>query len=330
MLRRARFASRFSSFSTPSKTSMRPRAYLPYDQIAQWLDAIGPELRAADFVGVVAVLRGGVFPAHCVSFATGLPVFSLRYSRSDRRASWAGELPPPGKLLICEDIAGSGSTLADAVEFVRATHPEHEVLTIVSDEWSRLQPRWSMQRAGIQTVLPWERHDQTPAHKADRREGGTQATAALRPDHEYRFWGVDLDGVMCSDLAPERYAADLSACLAERDTLPLLPLAPTLMPGTHAIVTGRPLQDQARTRQWLARHGFEAIAVHHRDPQQHDASIDAVARHKGSTADRLGCSDFIESCPHQATLIAMHFPHLRVYWWRDGQPVLLSAASASI
>lgn len=308
----------------------RHRRFLSYDEISQWIDAIAPELQAGNYAGIVAVLRGGIFPAQCAAFATGVPLSFLRYGRRDQQATWVGSPPPPGRVLICEDVAGCGLTLVNAVRQVAGTHPEYDVLTIVSDGLSRLRPRWSMVLPGVQTVFPWERHDQTPRHQRDWHAGGAMGSLTMRADHDYRFWGVDLDGVLCEDLAPADYALDLEACLARRDSIPLAVRAPRLSPASHVIVTGRPIQDAERTSAWLATHGIRDVQVRFRDPSTHGSSIDAVAAHKGQTADALGCSDFIESCAHQATLIALGWPHMRVYWWRGGAPVLVSAVAAAV
>jgi hypothetical protein len=218
-----------------------------------------------------------------------------------------------------------GHTLSTCLDVVRQTHPDTDVLTVVSDELSRIHPRWSMALPGVQTVFPWERHDQAPRHQKDWHAGGATGSIEMKSDHEYRFFGVDLDGVLLDDLLPSAYELDLEACLAQRDSLPMASYAPRLSPNTHAVVTGRPTQDRDRTRIWLDKHGYGDIAVHHRDPATHGSSTELVAAHKAQAADRIGCSDFIESCPHQAALIAVAVPHVRVYWWNLGQPVLLSA-----
>lgn len=304
---------------------MRQRSFLTFDQIGHWVDSIGSDLRGENYVAIVGVLRGGLFPAQCAAFATGASLHFIRYSRTSQKASWVGDPPPAGKVLLCEDVAGMGQTLATCLELVRQTNPDTDVLAVVSDELSRIQPKWSMFVPGVQTVFPWERHDQAPQHLKDWREGGATGSISMKADHSYRFFGVDMDGVLLDDLHPSEYEDDLSACLARRDLLPMTSHAPRMSLGSHVVITGRPAQDLERTRIWLERHGYGDIPVHHRDPKAHSSSTEAVATHKASTADRIGCSDFIESDPHQAALIAVFVPHIRVYWWNLGQPVLLSA-----
>jgi hypoxanthine phosphoribosyltransferase len=307
----------------------RPRTYLSYDAIALWVDSIAPQLRAAGCSFIAGVLRGGMFPAQCVAFATGLPLHFIRHDRATQRASWVGPLPPPGKALVCEEIAGMGTTLANCLRLLSATHPEHELLTVVSDDRSRVQPRWSQRFDGVQVVFPWERHDQVPRHRRDWAEGGATGLRAMLPDHAYRLVAVDLDGVLCDDIAPDRYAADLAACLAERDQLLMAAHCPALEADTHVVVTGRPEEDRPRTLAWLQRHGLGALPVHFRDPLVDPPTDEGSARHKGRTADRLGCTDFIESSAQQAVFLAEQFPQLRVHWWRLGKPVLILARTSA-
>ena len=91
------------------------------------------------------------------------------------------------------------------------------------------------------------------------------------------------------------------------------------------IITGRPQMDRERTRAWLDANGYAGIAVQHRDPDVHGHDDVSVAYHKAVTAERLGITDFLESCPRQAILISTRVPQIRVYWWRGGEPVLVSA-----
>jgi hypoxanthine phosphoribosyltransferase len=306
----------------------RPRTYFSYDQISLWIESLAAELQAEQFTGVVGILRGGAFAAICVAFNTGAPLHFMRYDRESQQAQWVGSPPPPGKLLVCEDVAGLGYTLAHCLELVQRTHPEHEVLTVVSDDYSRLKPRWTLQFSNTQAILPWERHMQTLAQRTHWYQGGAKGQLPMLPDHEYRFWGVDMDGVLCADLPSQRYADDLTACLLDRDELPPAPQAPSLEPETHVIVTARPEEDRVRTQAWLARHGLSDVAVHLRDPGVHDSTLEGSAHHKGHTATQLGCTDFLESCPAQSALIAAQWPLLRVYWWQEGRPLRILATRA--
>ena len=311
--------------STVPSLDRRP-SYLGYTQISQWIDSIGDELRAEEFVAVAAVLRGGLFPAQCAAFATGAPLSFIRYDRSRQEASWHGDAPPPGRLLLCEDMAGHGHTLVNCRALVQRTHADHRVLTVVSDELSRIRPDWSMHRPHVQTVLPWEREVVSTQFRRDYwHEDGAHGHHPMAPDHCYRSWGIDLDGVLCDDLPAQRYDTCMDDALNERDALPRAAKAPPLSKRQHCVVTGRPHTDHARTRAWLDSRGYASIDVHFRDPARHDHDDRSIAIHKAMAAERLGVTDFIESCVHQAVLISAHAPHMRVFWWRDGDPVLINA-----
>lgn len=145
---------------------MQPAVYLSHDEISQWIESIKHEILEHPFVAVVGILRGGGFPALCVSFSTGLPVFHIQYDRKTQRASWVGEPPPPGLLLVCEDFAGSGQTLLNSLLFIKETH-ECKTLTLISDELSRHQADWTRRYNGHRVILPWERHCHSPSHRQD-------------------------------------------------------------------------------------------------------------------------------------------------------------------
>jgi hypoxanthine phosphoribosyltransferase len=309
----------------------RPPSYLGYAQISQWIDSLAEALRAERFVAVAAVLRGGLFPAQCAAFVTGAPIAFIRYDRGIQVASWQGEPPPAGRLLLCDDIAGHGHTLVHCRALVERTHPDHRVLTVVSDELSRLCPDWSMRRPHVQTVLPWEREVVSPLFRHDYwHADGAHGRQPMQSDHCYRRWGIALDGVLCADLPQQHCERGMAHALATRDAQPRSRNAPGLTVRHHVIVTGRPLEDRERTRAWLDACGYAGIEVHHRDPARHDHDDASVAGHKAAAAERLGLTDFLESCPRQAVLIAASAPHLRVFWWRDGEPMLVNAHPATL
>ncbi len=307
---------------------MNPVVYLNYNDISLWIDSLQPEFKQYPFVAIVGILRGGGFPALCASFATGLPLYHVKYDRQTQTAKWDGEIPPQGLVLVCEDFAGSGQTLSNCLRLINQTH-EYKTLTLVSDEKSRIEADWTKRYDGYQVVLPWERHCLSPAHHEDwTNNGGKLGLTKMNNDNEYRYYAVDLDGIFCVDIHPIEYETDLHTTLQTRDQLPILPTAPTLKEGKHIIVTGRPTEDTQRTKEWMEKHGYHSIDIHHRNPEKHSAKETAI--HKGEVATKLGCSDFIESCPQQALEIAINFPHLRVTYWNNGNPILISASQLSM
>jgi hypothetical protein len=207
------------------------------------------------------------------------------------------------------------------------TNPEFEILTAVKDNKSRRNPRWAMDFGDQTTVLPWERDNHAQAIRA--AASNTHIDRAVA-DHTLRLTGYDLDGVFCEDLPIQHYENDLLDCLRRRDRLAPAAFAPQL--GGHAaiIITGRPLEDADRTRAWVKTnvHGAHDIQIVHRDPRVFAADDHGAAQHKAHAALQTGCTDFVESCPRQALLIAQAVPWLRVRWWNDGNPVLITARTA--
>ena len=152
----------------------------------------------------------------------------------------------------------------------------------------------------------------------------------MKSDPCYRRWGIDLDGVLCADLLAERYEIATAGILDARDALPRARNALHLTAKQHVVITGRPLAERERTRAWLDAHGYAGVEVHHRDSAVHDHRALSVASHKAAAAERLGVTDFVESCAHQAILISSRMPQMRVFWWRGGDPVLINAFPATL
>lgn len=306
------------------------RVFLAWAQMEQWIHAIAPELRAGGFGAVTGIARGGLVPALMVSFETGLPVHVLQYDRATQTPRWVGEAPGGARpVLLCEDVAGAGSTLERCIAFVRRDH-DVRVVALVSDRLSRVRPDWSQHFEDVQVVFPWERHERVPAHVADWEDGGASGERAMRPDHEYTRGAVDLDGVLLEDLAEELYLHDLEGTLRRRDVLPRAATWPALDPAVHIIVTGRPECDRARTRAWLDRHGLGGYELHCREDSRHAPSALDVARWKGACATARGCNLFLESDARQAVFMAEACAWLRVYWWNQGAPMLVHGARVSL
>jgi hypoxanthine phosphoribosyltransferase len=302
------------------------KAYVTYEKIELFIDSVREQILSHSFDAIACVLRGGMFPAMCVAYATGLPIYFIRYDRATQTPSWV-TAPPTGKLLICEDYAGSGHTLEHVIEFITATHPAFEILTAIKDNKSRRKPRWAIDFGDQTTVLPWERdhHAQTARFTAEQVAANRAAS-----DHTARFTGYDLDGIFCADIDASEYVNNLHDALQRRDLLAPLQPRPVIDPTASVIITGRPIQDAVRTRTWITTHLPEAaaIAVLHRDPTKFDGDATGAAQHKAAAALAAGCTEFVESCPHQSLLIAQAVPWLRVRWWNSGTPVFITATGA--
>lgn len=324
----------FSSAALPlsrSLTMHKPILPLTYDQIDQWIASLQPDLAGEGFACAVGILRGGGPLALMVSHAVGVPPAFLRYERATRKVTWDSSIPIPSagrKVLLCEDIAGMGNTLADCIAFLRDHGLEVKTLAAGFDDLSRIRPDYGLDARGYFVLFPWERHAYTDDYRDawQRTRAGTQG--AIGEDHEFAVYGIDLDGILLPDVPTQHYEADLEAALAERDAL--LPF--DRLPGvdftrTKAIVTGRPEIDRARTLVWLIRNGFDGPRLVMRDTAHHGDRPHEVAAHKAQAAVALSCTHFVESDPVQAIHIAQLAPLLRVIWWNaaDGTGKLVTA-----
>jgi len=289
----------------------RAIAYITYDRIAAFVDGIAEDLAGRGYAAAVGVLRGGTFPAVLASHAAGMPVTFLRYDRPRRQVFWdtpADVRPPSGsRVLLCEDFAGSGYTLADCKAFLVGQGHAVDVLVVAYDDLSRERPDFGIDLRGSRAVFPWERHFLS-------RAWGGPASSAVPPkaDHEYQSWGYDLDGVFLHDVPMEIYRADLEAALAFRDTLRPVEV-PFLVPKDAVIITARPWCDEERTRAWLERAGYGHLHLEMRA----DATPGVLpsAAHKAEACVRLGITHFVESDPAQAIEIATLVPWIRVINW---------------
>lgn len=297
----------------------KPVLPLTYEQLDHWIESLQPALLAERYTMAIGILRGGAPLALMVSHAIGAPVAFLRYERRSRGVAWDSTLPMPpagSKVLLCEDIAGRGFTLADSIAFLRGHGLEVRTLTGAVDDLSRVQPDYAIDARGYFALFPWERQAYTQRYRDDWARVETGRAPAMAEDHEYATYAIDLDGILLPDVPLSRYDEDLAAALAERDAL--LPF--DVLPGieierVRTIITGRPEMDRARTEAWLARHGFGHMQLVMRTPDAHDESPAGAAAHKATAALRGGVTHFVESDPVQALLIAQQAPLLRVIWW---------------
>lgn len=296
----------------------KPLLTLTYDQLDQWIESLQPALLAESFTASIGILRGGAPLALMVSHAIGVPVAFVGYERQARKVSWqsATPMPPPGsKVLLCEDIAGRGFTLADSKAFLERHGLVVRTLTGAFDDISRLRPDYANDARGYFTIFPWERQAYTAGYRADWERMASGAADRMAEDHEYAAYAIDLDGILLPDVPLSRYDHDLASALRERDALLPFEVLPTRrLKNVRAVITGRPDIDRDRTEAWLRRHGFDHLDLVMR-PRDQDDSPASTAAYKAAAARRCGVTHFIESDPVQALLIAKEEPLLRVVWW---------------
>jgi len=271
--------------STALTGADKPIAVLTYEQLEQWIFSLQDPLKAEGFACVIGILRGGAPLALMVSHTIGAPVVFLRYERANRTVKWDSclPLPPAGsKVLLCEDIAGSGHTLADCTAFLQGHGLTLKTLTAAYDESSRIRPDYGIDAVGYFASFPWERHAYTDAYRADWLRTAAGRWGDLQQDDRYTAVALDLE---CCSALPE----------GEVDNV-------------RVIVTDRPERDRASTQGWLVKHGFGRTPLIMQ-------GLGGVVSHKVDAAVKFRCTVFIESDLQQAILISERAPLLKVVWW---------------
>lgn len=297
----------------------RPVTIITYEQIDLWITSLQDLLLADSFACAIGILRGGAPLALMVSHTIGVPVAFIRYERASRKAVWDSSLSPPApgsKVLLCEDIAGRGYTMADCIALLESLGLKVKTLTAAYDELSRIRPDYGINAVGYFASFPWERHAHTDAYRADwlHTEAGRHGT--LKEDHEYMTFALDLDGILMPDIPADQYDSNLEVALNQRDNLAPFAVAPGVeVKMARAIITARPEIDRTRTEHWLSKHGFDGIQLVMRDTTRYPEGEEGAVAHKIEAAIRLGCTHFIESDLTQAVMIAERAPLLRVVWW---------------
>lgn len=298
-----------------------PATAFPYDytRIEQIVAGYIPSWRQQGFCGVVAIARGGLIPAVMISAALDLPLHAVAYDRENRKVSWySASRPAVGShVLLVEDIAGRGHTLADSLDFLQAHNVMARIFTLAYDTESRITPEFGVKvQPGYRAWFPWERESITDAY-------GATANQPAEREYTYASWAIDLDGVLKADLPEHLYSEALEDTLRARDALPPSARLPDLDLERVTVITGRPEQDRARTQHWLTRHGFHGPLVM-RDPAIHD--VGQTALHKSQALLQRRHTHFVESDVEQALEIAQRTQIARVFWW-NGQHALLVHAS---
>lgn len=303
--------------------SGRMPVFIGYDQTERMLLVLLERAAKWQPQWIVGITRGGLIPATMAASVLALPLAIVSFDRATGIARWVGEAPAERRLLLVDDSCSTGATMRQARSLLVEQGYECLTLTVVHDpEVSEFVPDLSHPMTAL-FRMPWERGEATPSARAQRAAGG---------EGERRLWeapfvGLDLDGVFLPEIPRAAYAADLEGTLARRHALEPCVVLPPFAPERAVIITGRPLLDEAVTREWLGRCGHGGLPIEFR-PADVPPEPGAVAEYKARAATRWGCTHFIESEAEQAVRIAAIAPHLIVSWWstEDARAWLVGAA----
>lgn len=295
-----------------------------YNWIEDTLRGYAHALRRAGIDDVVAIQRGGIFPALVAANLLDVPfLYSVRHERKTRACQWlCATLPvPAASLLLVDDIAGAGDTLTDTKAWLESQGYPVKTLTVAYDARSRSIPDFGVDFGDAVAVFPWERHRLNPDFCADLEN----PSAELAKDRAYETAGLDLDGILAPDLPDDLYQRDPAAALEFRARLAPFPAnaLPPHRPEKALIITTRHLDSQVQTREWLARHGYGGYPVVFRDPARYPDGALSLASYKADMAIRHGVTAFYESDPLQAAYLAGLLPLTDVYCWNNDRNIRL-------
>lgn len=287
------------------------RCYFSFEDIESMVVVHRGAVAAQGYARIVAIARGGLYPATLLSQLTGIPLSVANFERSTRIVT--AELGPPvhgsERLLVVDDIAGLGFTLSSTVAHFSALGWQCDTFTLAWDDFSRMRPTYGLQLQGERAVWPWERGIVADSFSADR--------AGADPDR-WRM-GFDLDGVFLADVPHELYLSDLPRALATRAALPAYAHRPEVWrnDGEAFIVSARLSSEQSETEAWLARYGIRAAGVFLRPSLEERPSA-----FKARTIEAKGITEFVESELEQACEIAALVPYCVVWHYDAAQPRL--------
>lgn len=293
------------------------RVFFSFEDIESWALTLNREVElSARYSGIFAVARGGLYLGSMLSHFSGLPMRVLHYKRSSAKVTIDSHLFEPGaRVLMVEDIAGSGVTLANCKSALEKQGFVVDVAVVAFDAMSREKPAFGLNCAGYRVVFPWERG------LVGKKEITDSQGEYLDP------WlvGFDMDGVFLPDVPGELYASNLARALEERKNLVPFGYKPKQWQGEnrHPVITGRLVSEKQETLQWLKDFGLNPSELHMRP----DLSI-CPAEFKALKIREIGVTEFVESELWQARLIVKSVPHC-VVWHYDASTQALTRVSAA-
>jgi len=258
------------------------------DRVAAWSARLpgNPEL-------IVGMAPDGLLPATLLALHRNLPVTDLPGLLEGRILSTgqryggpplAGILRRPARIIVVDDYACTGSSLAEARERIAAADLPHEV------------------SYGAVFTTPWAVHEGAVTHYAEMLPDPAVFEWNIMHTTRVESFCVDIDGVLCVGPEPSenddggRYGAFL------RNARPLV------LPRHEVgwLVTSRLERYRPETEDWLARHAVRYRHLLMMDYPNQAARQRARAYDSFKAAAYLdtGADLFIESATHTAAGIA--------------------------
>lgn len=286
-------------------------SYLSYNQIATKIDTFVPEIRRMDYDAIVVIVRGGLFPGTHLSVRTGLPIYYLAYHRklASPKVTWIGESAPHKKILLVEDMAGSGKTLISCEKFLIDLGYCVDTFVVFKDLLSASNPKFcgfSTSVPGHTFLLPWERTKLNPQYESmDKSERFV--------DHELEFTVFNANCFFKQD---------------EMNRYVKWSISPMDMIETKDIIY---IDEPSKIFIYQDLFSTEGIQTPLCPARSYELGADASSSFSeserlGADLIRLGCTRYVGNDLERLVLLSSQFPHLEVIWWNNGTPVSLSGS----
>lgn len=305
--------------------SNHPRQYVDYNRVYDIIIGFEPQFRAHAPEMVLGILRGGAIPAAMVSQRLALPVEFIAFHRANPIPELPSKLQlAQKKVLLIDDFSSSGETFKSVVKMLKELGANPVTCALYHDpKRTSFIPDISHPAENF-IVFPWERMDLSQ----ESQEIIKMKNGKVAMSDQKEFIGIDLDGVLVKDIRRKWYAKHpIGSILNLRDRYLLADPLPNWKPHQAAVITGRPMEDFTRTREWLNKNNLNELSLFCRDTKLHGASLTEMANHKASHIHRMGITTFYESDLRQALIIAESCPYTDVIWWGKRKQVRLTASS---
>lgn len=264
--------------------------------------ALAARIPLGEFAAVIGVARSGLLPATLMAAYAHVPLFSigsydlvLRPVGCGFRLSKTVAEPPPGPLLVVDDTAHGGASIARIVDTLGAYRSRLYTAAIYATSHA-------IERGGLSFVA----HRYDGVHFLEWCFANTGWAQALA-------W--DIDGIMCPDPQCPDFAP---AYIEHLDNAPARHI-PRKWPSV--IISARCEWTRNATEKWLARHRAKVRRVILWPYDGQLRKTETMAEWKAAQIVALRRSGetigfYIESCPRQAEAIAI----------QAGLPVICPAA----